>query len=56
MRVLIIRHGEPDYAVDSLTEKGWREAGLLGDVAAGLIAADQRAERIARAATAASAE
>ncbi len=29
MRILIIRHGDPDYAVDSLTEKGWREAALL---------------------------
>ena len=29
MRILIIRHGDPDYAVDSLTEKGWREAELL---------------------------
>ena len=31
MQILIIRHGEPDYAVDSLTEKGWREAELLAD-------------------------
>ena len=29
MRLLIIRHGEPDYSIDSLTEKGWREADLL---------------------------
>ena len=29
MRLLIIRHGDPDYAADSLTEKGWREAELL---------------------------
>ena len=29
MRILIIRHGDPDYSIDSLTEKGWREAGLL---------------------------
>lgn len=31
MRLLIIRHGDPDYARDSLTEKGWREAALLAD-------------------------
>lgn len=31
MRILIIRHAEPDYSVDSLTEKGWREARLLTD-------------------------
>ena len=31
MRILIIRHGDPDYEKDSLTEKGWREAGLLAD-------------------------
>lgn len=29
MRLIIIRHGEPDYEHDSLTEKGWREAALL---------------------------
>lgn len=29
MRILIVRHAEPDYAHDSLTEKGWREAELL---------------------------
>lgn len=31
MRILIIRHGDPDYAKDSLTEKGWREANLLSE-------------------------
>ena len=31
MRLLIIRHGDPDYAKDSLTEKGWREAELLAE-------------------------
>ena len=36
MQILIIRHGEPDYAVDSLTEKGWREAELLSDRLAAL--------------------
>ncbi|MBQ8309417.1 MAG: histidine phosphatase family protein [Clostridia bacterium] len=29
MRILIIRHAEPDYAIDGLTEKGRREAELL---------------------------
>lgn len=29
MKILIIRHGAPDYANDSLTEKGVREAALL---------------------------
>ena len=29
MTIYIIRHAEPDYARDSLTEKGWREAALL---------------------------
>ena len=28
MRLLIIRHGDPDYVRDSLTEKGRREAEL----------------------------
>lgn len=31
MRLIIIRHGDPDYSVDSLTEKGWREAELLAE-------------------------
>lgn len=31
MRLLIIRHGDPDYTIDSLTEKGRREADLLRD-------------------------
>ncbi len=31
MKLLIVRHGEPDYSIDSLTEKGWREAHLLAD-------------------------
>lgn len=31
MRLLIIRHGDPDYEKDSLTEKGWREAKLLAE-------------------------
>ncbi len=29
MRLILIRHAEPDYEHDSLTEKGWREAKLL---------------------------
>lgn len=29
MKLLIIRHGDPDYSIDSLTEKGWREAEYL---------------------------
>lgn len=31
MKIMIIRHGEPDYDIDSLTEKGWREADLLAN-------------------------
>lgn len=31
MRLLIIRHGDPDYERDSLTEKGWQEAELLSE-------------------------
>ena len=29
MKLMIVRHGEPDYSIDSLTPKGWREAELL---------------------------
>ena len=31
MKLLIIRHADPDYAVDSLTPEGRREAALLAD-------------------------
>ena len=31
MRLIIVRHGDPDYEKDSLTEKGWREAAILAD-------------------------
>ena len=31
MRLLFIRHGEPDYEKDSLTEKGFREAEYLAE-------------------------
>lgn len=31
MRILIIRHGDPDYERDTLTEKGHREAALLAE-------------------------
>lgn len=29
MKLIIIRHGDPDYSIDSLTPTGWREAELL---------------------------
>ncbi|MCD8334810.1 MAG: histidine phosphatase family protein [Clostridiales bacterium] len=29
MKLLIVRHGDPNYPSDSLTEKGWREVELL---------------------------
>ncbi len=29
MRILIVRHGDPDYVKDSLTKTGWREAEML---------------------------
>ncbi len=31
MKLMIVRHGDPDYAIDGLTEKGKREAELLAD-------------------------
>ncbi len=31
MRLLMIRHGDPDYEKDSLTPTGWREAELLAN-------------------------
>lgn len=29
MKLIFIRHGEPDYSIDSLTQKGWKEADFL---------------------------
>ena len=29
MRLIIVRHGDPNYEIDSLTEKGWRRAEFL---------------------------
>lgn len=31
MKIMIIRHGDPDYSIDSLTEKGWIEAEMLSE-------------------------
>lgn len=31
MKLLIVRHGDPDYEVDSLTKRGWVEAGYLSE-------------------------
>ncbi len=31
MKIIIIRHADPYYEIDSLTEKGWREAELLSE-------------------------
>lgn len=32
MKILIIRHGDPDYKKDSLTDKGWKEAEYLAEM------------------------
>jgi len=31
MKLLIIRHGDPDYTIDSLTPKGWKEVDYLSE-------------------------
>ena len=31
MKLIFIRHGDPNYEIDGLTEKGQREAQLLAD-------------------------
>ena len=31
MKLLIVRHADPDYSIDSLTETGWIEAEILSD-------------------------
>ena len=29
MRIIIVRHGDPNYELDTLTKTGWREAELV---------------------------
>ena len=36
MKIFLIRHGDPDYEHDTLTEKGHREAALLAEKMAGI--------------------
>ena len=31
MKLILVRHGDPDYTLDSLTEKGWHEAEILAE-------------------------
>ena len=31
MELIIVRHAEPNYELDTLTEKGWKEAALLAE-------------------------
>ena len=31
MKLVIVRHGDPDYEHDTLTETGWKEAELVAD-------------------------
>lgn len=55
MKLLIVRHGDPDYAIDSLTETGWIEAELLSqrlcklDVKAFYCSPKERAQDTAKA-------
>ncbi len=39
LKLFIVRHGDPDYSIDSLTEKGWKEAAYLADRLAAVPAA-----------------
>lgn len=55
MKILIIRHGDPDYSIDSLTEKGWREAGMLAERIAPLEVKDYYVSPLGRARDTASA-
>ena len=36
MRIIIVRHGDPNYELDTLTETGWREAELAAEYLAKL--------------------
>ncbi len=49
MKILFVRHGDPDYANDYLTEKGFREAELLADRLTGLKVRDFYCSTLGRA-------
>lgn len=49
MKLLLIRHGDPDYSIDSLTEKGWKEAEYLAERIAGLPVAQYYVSPLGRA-------
>ena len=49
MRLLLIRHGDPDYGVDGLTETGKREAALLAKRIAPMEIADYYVSTMGRA-------
>lgn len=36
MKLVIVRHGDPDYSIDSLTAKGWKEVEYLAERLSGL--------------------
>ena len=36
MRLIIVRHGDPNYELDTLTENGWKEARLAAECIAKL--------------------
>lgn len=50
MRILFIRHGDPDYENDTLTEKGHREAACLAEAAPDLNMGDCYVSPLGRAA------
>ncbi len=50
MRLLFIRHGDPDYVNDTLTEKGWEEAAALAELAPSLALGDCYVSPLGRAA------
>lgn len=54
MRLIFIRHGDPDYEKDSLTEKGWKEAELLAKRVASWDISDIYCSPLGRAKTTAS--
>ena len=49
MKLLIIRHGDPEYSIDSLTPKGHREAELLAERIAPMDIADYYVSPLGRA-------
>ena len=49
VKLIIIRHGDPDYEHDTLTPRGWKEAAALADAMEGIEVSDYFVSPLGRA-------